>query len=68
MRLAPAAVTEAPAERSTHEPGRPRKRPANHRVRPLDDGATEQVQVIEFLLQAGDSVQPVLWLERRLLD
>jgi hypothetical protein len=68
MRLAPAALTEAAAERSTQEAGRPRKRPANHRVRPLDDGATEQVQVIEFVLHAGESVQPVLWLERRLLD
>ena len=37
-------------------------------VRPLDDGTTELVHVIEFVLPAGSAIQPVLWLERRLLD
>ena len=46
----------------THE--RTRRRP----VRPLDDGTTELVHVIEFVLPAGDAVQPVIWLDRQLLD
>jgi hypothetical protein len=37
-------------------------------VRPLDDGTTELVSVIEFVLPAGAAIQPVLWLERKLLD
>jgi hypothetical protein len=37
-------------------------------VRPLDDGTTELVHVIEFVLPAGDSIQPVIWLDRQLLD
>jgi hypothetical protein len=37
-------------------------------VRPLDDGTTELVRVIEFVLPAGSAIQPVLWLERQLLD
>ena len=43
---------------------RTRRRP----VRPLDDGTTELVHVIEFVLPAGDAVQPVIWLDRQLLD
>ncbi len=37
-------------------------------VRALDDGTTELVSVIEFVLPAGSAIQPVLWLDRRLLD
>ena len=36
-------------------------------VRPLDDGTTELVRVIEFVLPAGSAIQPVLWLDRTLL-
>jgi hypothetical protein len=44
--------------------GRTRRRP----VRPLDDGTTELVHLIEFVLPVGDAVQPVVFLERQLLD
>ena len=44
--------------------GRPRRRP----VRPLDDGTTELVHLIEFVLPAGDHIQPVIFLDRQLLD
>jgi hypothetical protein len=37
-------------------------------VRPLDDATTEMVRVIEFVLPAGSAIQPVLWLERELLN
>jgi hypothetical protein len=37
-------------------------------VRPLDDATTELVRVIEFELPAGSAMQPVLWLERELLN
>jgi hypothetical protein len=37
-------------------------------ARPLDDGTTELVRVIEFVLPAGSAIQPVLWLDRKLLD
>jgi hypothetical protein len=37
-------------------------------VRPLDDGTTESIRVIEFVWQTGARVQPVLWLERELLN
>ena len=43
---------------------RPRRRP----VRPLDDGTTELVHVIEFILPAGHRIQPVIFLDRQLLD
>jgi hypothetical protein len=38
-------------------------------VRPLDDGSTELVTVLEFIWTAndGEAVQPVLWLDRELL-
>jgi hypothetical protein len=36
-------------------------------VRPLDDGTTESVRVIEFVWRAGEAIQPVLMLERELL-
>lgn len=67
MRLAPAPVlARGPRspEGSEWTSSRTRRRP----VRPLDDGTTELVHVIEFVLPAGDSVQPVMWLDRRLLD
>ena len=57
--------------RHPRSPGRPapdaaptRRRP----VRPLDDGTTELVHVIEFILPAGHSIQPVIFLDRQLLD
>jgi hypothetical protein len=37
-------------------------------ARPLDDGTTEMVHVIEFVWRIGAAVQPVLWLDRQLLD
>ena len=41
---------------------------AQRAAQPLDDGATEVVHVIQFLLPArGSSVQPVLWVRRELL-
>jgi hypothetical protein len=43
----------------------PHRRPP---VRPLDDGATEVVSVIEFVWVAGDAIQPVLMLKRELLN
>ena len=43
--------------------GTTRRRP----VRPLDDGTTELVHVIEFVWPAGDAIQPVIWLDRQLL-
>ncbi len=51
--------------RSGDQALRPTLRPS---VRPLDDGTTEIVSVIEFVLPAGRAIQPVLWLDRRLLD
>lgn len=38
------------------------------RVRPLGDGTTERVRLIEFLWSDGVACQPVLLLERTLLD
>ena len=68
MRFVPAPLIPS-ARDASDETSRTAGTPARHRrVRPLDDGTTEQVQVIEFILRAGDSIQPVLWLERRLLD
>jgi hypothetical protein len=49
--------------------GEPAPQPAlRPPVRPLDDGTTELVRVIEFVLPAGSAIQPVLWLDRKLLD
>ncbi|HEX2470604.1 MAG TPA: hypothetical protein VHK05_08440 [Candidatus Limnocylindrales bacterium] len=49
--------------------GQPTDRPPlRPPVRALDDGTTERVRVIEFVLPAGTSIQPVLWLDRQLLD
>lgn len=44
--------------------GRRTRRP----VRPLGDGTTERVRIIEFMWAGGAGVQPVLFLDRRLLD
>ena len=50
-------------------PGDPDQGPTRRRpVRPLDDGTTELVHVIEFILPAGQSIQPVIFLDRQLLD
>jgi hypothetical protein len=68
MRFAPAPLlphrprSSDDAVAIRHE--RARRRP----VRPLDDGTTELVHAIEFVLRAGDAVQPVIWLDRQLLD
>jgi hypothetical protein len=37
-------------------------------VRPLDDGATELARVIQFLWTKGRRIQPVLMVERELLN
>jgi hypothetical protein len=52
-------------------PARRRRQPATQRrtrVRPLDDGTTAVVRVIEFVWVAGDAVQPVLMVKRELLN
>jgi hypothetical protein len=46
----------------------PSRRTHRRPVRPLDDGTTELVHVIEFMLPAGQSIQPVIFLDRQLLD
>lgn len=56
------------APRSSEGTTRVRERTRRRPVRPLDDGTTELVHVIEFVLPAGDAVQPVIWLDRQLLD
>jgi hypothetical protein len=49
--------------------GQPADRPPlRPPVRPLDDGTTERVRVIEFVVPAGSAIQPILWLDRQLLD
>jgi hypothetical protein len=51
-------------------PARRGRQPATQprtRVRPLDDGTTAVVRVIEFVWVAGDAVQPVLMVKRELL-
>jgi len=54
--------------RSSEGASRARDRTRRRPVRPLDDGTTELVQVIEFVWPAGDAIQPVIWLQRQLLD
>lgn len=56
--------TGGPGRPAPSDPARTRRRP----VRPLDDGTTELVHVIEFILPAGQSIQPVIFLDRQLLD
>jgi hypothetical protein len=68
MRMVPATVL-ARRSRSSGQQARTREKTTSRRpVRPLDDGTTELVHVVEFVLPAGDAIQPVLWLDRRLLD
>ena len=54
--------------RSSEGASRVQERTRRRLVRPLDDGTTEVVHVIEFILPAGEAVQPVIWLDRQLLD
>jgi hypothetical protein len=58
------SIDRRPAREGSAVTPRRSRRP----VRPLDDGTTEFVNVIGFVLQAGESIQPVLYLDRRLLD
>jgi hypothetical protein len=46
---------------------RPAATPRRTPVRPLDDGTTAVVRVIEFVWVAGEAVQPVLMVKRELL-
>ena len=67
------ALTPTPLDRhhprTSQEDVDPRTPRARRRpVRPLDDGTTELVHLIEFVLPAGESVQPVIFLDRQLLD
>ena len=66
MRLESAPVVRTPraSDGASRVSERTRRRP----VRPLDDGTTELVHVIEFVLPAGEGVQQVIWLDRQLLD
>jgi hypothetical protein len=67
MRLeSPPVLQRGP--RPSDSADRVRERTRRRPVRPLDDGTTELVHVIEFVLPAGDAVQPVIWLDRQLLD
>jgi hypothetical protein len=59
------AQASAPIPRSSR-PKRPLRRRAA--ARPLDDGTTEVLRVIEFVWRAGESIQPVLMIERELLN
>ena len=67
MRLESAQVPP-PGPRPSDGASRARERIRRRPVRPLDDGTTELVHVIEFVLPAGEAVQPVIWLDRQLLD
>ncbi|HSL75299.1 MAG TPA: hypothetical protein VK867_00010 [Candidatus Limnocylindrales bacterium] len=55
---------QSPGHPADPDTSRTRRRP----VRPLDDGTTELVHVIEFILPAGRAIQPVIFLDRQLLD
>jgi len=66
MRIDAAALPHEP--RASEHAARVRERTRRRPVRPLDDGTTEVVHVIEFVLPAGNAVQPVIWLDRILLD
>ena len=67
MRLESAPVLPG-GPRSSEGASRVQERTRRRPVRPLDDGTTEVVHVIEFVLPAGEAVQPVIWLDRQLLD
>ncbi|HEY7700736.1 MAG TPA: hypothetical protein VIB02_00370 [Candidatus Limnocylindrales bacterium] len=69
MKIAPTGSITPRRPRSpagSADPASPRVR--RRPVRPLDDGSTELVHVIEFVLPAGDAIQPVMFLDRQLLD
>ena len=54
---------------ATPRDSRPKRAaPRRAAVRPLDDGTTAIVRVIEFVWPAGESIQPVLLMERELLN
>jgi hypothetical protein len=57
------AISRSPTSRR-RLPSAPHRAP----VRPLDDGTTEVVRVIQFVWAAGRGVQPVLMVERELLN
>jgi hypothetical protein len=67
MRVATAPVLSRRLESSDDRPRSDTDRTRRRPVRPLDDRTTEVVQVIEFVLSAGDSIQPLIWLDRQLL-
>jgi hypothetical protein len=67
MRLESAQIL-ARGPRSSEGGSGVRERTRRRPVRSLDDGTTELVHVIGFVLTAGESVQPVIWLDRQLLD
>jgi|RhiMetdeSRZDD1v2_1073273.scaffolds.fasta_scaffold13873_3 hypothetical protein len=52
-----------PATRRRHRAATGRRTP----VRPLEDGTTAVVRVIEFVWVAGEAIQPVLMVKRELL-
>ena len=69
MRLLAPTPLDRRHPRSPGGPAAPDPAPARRRpVRPLDDDTTELVHVIEFILPAGPSIQPVIFLDRQLLD
>jgi hypothetical protein len=67
MRAAAASMGARRPRSVSDRPGLTSRR-GRRAVRPLDDRTTEVVHVIEFVLQAGDAIQPVLYLDRQLLD
>lgn len=68
MRMVAPTPLDRRHPRTHGQPG-PDPAPARRRpVRPLDDGTTELVYIIEFILPAGHSIQPVIFLDRQLLD
>ena len=67
--LAPTPLDGQRRPRAPDDIAHPRRgRTLRRPVRPLDDGTTELVLMIEFVLPLGDAVQPVIFLERHLLD
>ena len=63
-------VVPLPSTTAVRKGRRPRSASAQGRayVRPLDDGATELVRIIQFLWTEGHGIQPVLMVERQLLN
>ena len=69
MRYAtPASATRATPRGLRRSQGDAKPTQLRPPVRPLDDGTTESVRVIEFVWRAGEAIQPVLMLERELLN